>query len=140
MTSLMCLSGEAMAQLCCLAIAIYFEARGEPLDGQFAVAEVIYNRVLDERYPDDFCSVVFDDYQFSFANNGLRPSLPSPKSDAEAKRSLWVAKELIDNGPVLGISSTHYHEKSVSPYWKKDFTFDGSYGNHIFYTNETKYR
>lgn len=128
-----------MSPLMCLAIAIYFEARGEPLDGQFAVAEVIHNRVLDERYPDDICSVVFDDYQFSFANGNTTPSLPDTRGNPEAKKSLWVASESIDNGPILGISSTHYHEKSVRPHWSKKFTIDGSYGNHVFYTNETKY-
>lgn len=140
MAPLMCLSGEAVTQLCCLAIAIYFEARGEPLDGQFAVAEVILNRVEDRRYPDDICSVVFDDYQFSFANSNTTPSLPDPRTDPSAKRSIRVAKESLDNGPVLGISSTHYHEKSVSPPWRKKFDLDGSYGSHVFYTNNTAYR
>lgn len=129
-----------MAPIMCLAIAIYFEARGEPLDGQFAVAEVILNRVEDRRYPDDICSVVFDDYQFSFANGNTTPSLPDPRVDPSAKRSIRVAKESLDNGPVLGITSTHYHEKSVSPSWRKKFDLDGSYGNHVFYTNNTRYR
>lgn len=129
-----------MTPLMCLAVAIYFEARGESLDGQFAVAEVIQNRVEDRRYPDDLCSVVFDANQFSFANGGLYPSLPDPRSSPSAEKALWVAKESLDNGPILGISSTHYHEKSVSPPWSKKFDLDGSYGSHVFYTNNTKYR
>ena len=44
--------------LFCLALAVYFEARGEPAAGQLAVAHVVQNRVLDNRFPDNFCEVV----------------------------------------------------------------------------------
>ena len=47
-------------EVMCIATAIYFEARGEPLAGRFAVAEVVINRMHDPRYPDDACSVVYD--------------------------------------------------------------------------------
>ena len=47
-------------EIMCIAVAIYFEARGEPLAGRFAVAEVVINRMRDPRYPGDACSVVYD--------------------------------------------------------------------------------
>ena len=44
----------------CLALAIYFEARSEPVVGQLAVAQVVLNRVVDERHPDNICDVVME--------------------------------------------------------------------------------
>ena len=72
---------EAMAadaplsrDLQCLAQAIYFEARGEPLDGQLAVGAVIVNRTTSGRYPSDYCSVVTQPGQFSFVHGGRIPA------------------------------------------------------------------
>src|SRR6187455_3088204 len=58
----------------CLAQAIYFEARGEPLAGQLAVGAVIVNRTTSGRYPSDYCSVVTQRGQFSFVHGGHIPS------------------------------------------------------------------
>ena len=55
--------------LFCLAMAIYFEARGEPMVGQVAVAQVVINRVTDYRYPDDVCAVVKEGYYYSWDKN-----------------------------------------------------------------------
>ncbi len=52
----------------CLALVVYVEARGEPLDGQLMVAEVVLNRVAIEAYPDTVCDVAFDPKQFSGLN------------------------------------------------------------------------
>ena len=57
--------------LACLATAIYFEARGEPMVGQVAVAQVIMSRVSDERFPDNVCDVVKQGYYYSW-----KPSVP----------------------------------------------------------------
>ena len=138
MTSLMCLSGEAMTQLCCLAVAVFFEARGETTMGQYAVAEVVMNRVEDPRYPDTVCDVVFEDRQFSFTHDGRPDRLPRIPTRA-SRQARTVASDVLD-GYRIGISSTHYHTVSVDPFWNEHFELDGKIGNHLFYTNETNYR
>lgn len=127
-----------MTPLMCLSVAIYFEARGEPIDGQKAVAEVVMNRVEDGRYPDTICGVVFQKNQFSFTEDGKPDRLPKKPTRA-SKRAKKVAQEVLE-GDTIGITSTHYHTVSVSPYWKGYFDLDGKIGNHIFYTNNTKYK
>ncbi len=44
--------------LTCIALNVYYEARSEPLEGQYAVAHVVLNRVASPRFPDDACTVV----------------------------------------------------------------------------------
>lgn len=127
-----------MTAAMCLAVAVYFEARGEPLPGQYAVAEVVMNRVKDKRYPNTVCGVVFEKKAFSFTHDGKPDKLPNAHTRA-SKRALEVAKTIL-SGPVLGITSTHYHTVKVKPYWRKYFDLDGKVGGHIFYTNNTKYK
>src|SRR5688572_10043919 len=57
----------------CLAQAVYFESRGEPLTGQLAVARVVINRAASGLYPSDYCSVITQRSQFSFVRNGRIP-------------------------------------------------------------------
>ena len=58
-----------MLEILCLTVAIYYEARGEPIEGQAAVAQVILNRVQHPDFPDDACAVVFEPDQFSFVGD-----------------------------------------------------------------------
>ena len=127
-----------MTSLMCLAVAVFFEARGEPLDGQYAVAEVIMNRVEDSRYPDTVCGVVFQDRQFSFTHDGKPDRLPRIATRASQMAKI-VAKDVL-SGHQIGISSTHYHTLSVNPFWANYYDLDGLVGNHVFYTNNTPYR
>ena len=60
-----------MTPMMCLAAAIFFEARDQPLDGMMGVADVVMNRVESDRWPDDVCSVVYQSRQFSFTHDGL---------------------------------------------------------------------
>ena len=76
-------------QLRCLAGAIYFESRGEPLAGQLAVAEVILNRAASGRFADSPCGVVTQRGQFSFVRGGQIPSVPD---NANYRRAVAVAK------------------------------------------------
>ncbi len=122
----------------CLAIGIYFEARGEPIRGQAAVAQVILNRVRNPAYPNSICSVVYQNKswknrcQFSFACDALRDRVRSKKhwatAKAVAKRAtagkLWVKE--------VG-SSTHYHATYVRPRWAKTMKRMQKIGQHIFY-------
>ncbi len=122
----------------CLAIGIYFEARGEPVRGQAAVAQVILNRVKNPTYPNSICGVVYQNKtwknrcQFSFACDGLRDRVRSKKhwatAKAVAKRAtagkLWVKE--------VG-SSTHYHATYVRPRWARTMKRMKKIGQHIFY-------
>ena len=125
-----------MTAVMCLATAIYFEARGEHHTGQMAVAQVVVNRVADDRYPDTVCSVVWEPSAFSFTHDGRSDRMVDPESRS---RALQVARSTLDGGG-LGITSTHYHTVSVDPYWNDHYELDGVIGNHVFYTNETPHK
>jgi len=121
----------------CLTQAVYFEARGEPLIGQVAIAEVVMNRVADPKYPDNACKVVFQNQhmhnrcQFSFACDG-KPDRPQ---DLRAwERSLKVVA-LVMAGERSGVAqrATHYHASYVSPDWRLRLDKVGQVGRHIFY-------
>jgi spore germination cell wall hydrolase CwlJ-like protein len=120
----------------CLALAVYYEARGEPFDGQLAVAEVVMNRVEAERFPDDVCSVVTQGgenrhrCQFSFYCDGL-PERPGDMIAWKKAQELadWVLAERV----TLGVTATHYHAEYVSPDWVDDYTYLGQLGTHKFY-------
>ncbi len=122
----------------CLAAAVYFEARGEPVSGQAAVAQVVLNRVKAPAYPASICGVVYQNKkwrnrcQFSFACDGVRDKVTDKKSYALAQK---VAKE-VTNGKqwsrAVG-SSTHYHATYVSPRWAKSMKRMTKIGRHIFY-------
>lgn len=117
-------------QLECLAGAIYFEARGEPLAGQLAVAEVIVNRAASGRFPASYCGVVTQPSQFSFVKRGRIPAAPTQsetyrkaKAIAQiAHRGLWSSEAK---------DAQFFHATYVSPGWNKKRT--ARIGNHVFY-------
>lgn len=122
----------------CLAIAVYFEARSEPIDAQMAVAETILTRAAHPDYPDTVCGVVKQDKgpkahdcQFSFYCDGL----PDTPRDAKAWHTAQqVASEALSGG-TIGINATHYHTRAVRPVWRHGLTQIGAIGDHIFYTD-----
>lgn len=120
-----------MTSLFCLAAVIYFEARGEPLDGQAAVAGVVLERVASDRYPDDICGVAFQHRQFSAFNGGL----PTVHDDQAWRVSESVAQAVLDDpdGTVPILGATHYHTDQVDPYWSDHYQFIGQIGAHLFY-------
>lgn len=122
----------------CLAAGIYFEARGESVEGQAAVAQVILNRVRNPTYPNTICGVVYQNKdwrnrcQFSFACDGIRDRVQS-------KHHFRVAEEVgmaVTAGkiwlPEVG-SSTHYHATYVHPRWARAMERMKTIGQHIFY-------
>ena len=124
-----------MTGLECLALAIYFEARSEPVAGQIAVAEVVYNRVIDHRFPDTVCDVVWQRKQFSWTHDGKSDK---PK-DKQTYKEIYVLAKAIQNGILFeGHGATHYHADYVAPYWRKDLTLIKKVGKHMFYRWETK--
>ncbi|MEJ8571707.1 cell wall hydrolase [Microbaculum marinum] len=122
----------------CLATAIYFEARGESISGQKAVAQVILNRVLDYRYPDTVCGVVFQNQtwrnrcQFSFACDGRPERISDKGSWATAVK---IAEEALDGDYFMEDigEATHYHATYVQPRWSRYLNKVERVGTHIFY-------
>lgn len=114
----------------CLAIGVYYESKGEPLEGQLAVAEVILNRAKSGRFPASVCGVLTQRGQFSFVRNGR---LPQPPASARAwKTALAVAQVARDDAWDSRVSDAlFFHARYVSPGWRRARV--GSVGNHIFY-------
>lgn len=121
----------------CLAEALYFEARGETVEGQFAVAEVILNRVASKRFPDTLCGVVNQGTgrkfacQFTYTCDGRPENIDDQGAWTRVGK---VAKAAIDGAPhVLTKGATHYHATWVSPSWARKYTKTYAHGVHIFY-------
>jgi N-acetylmuramoyl-L-alanine amidase len=115
--------------LMCLALAVYHEARGENLDGQLAVAEVVINRVQDNGFPNNVCAVVMQKNQFSFYWDGKSDK---PRDKTAFATAVNIAQDALD-GKVLGHGATFYHATYVRPYWADLFEPIGRVGKHIFY-------
>lgn len=104
----------------CVADTVYYESRGEGIEGMRAVAHVIYNRSEKEgKHP---CIIVRQPKQFATG-----PSRPRDK--------LWqLAKRVVMNpGPDLTRGATYFHNRSVSPYWIRRMVVTFQFGGHIFY-------
>jgi len=116
---------------------VYFEARSEPLEGQLAVAQVVLNRVRSSFWPNDICSVVFQNEhrrhgcQFSFACDGLSDNPHNPRP---WKRSVLVAAvALHELWQDVTQSATHYHADYVAPAWGEVLYPTVRHGRHLFY-------
>ena len=131
--------------LVCLALNIYHEARDQPFIGQVAVAQVVMNRVHDDRYPDDVCEVVTQGPTYSW-----KPDFPvrhrcqfswycDGKSDRTPDQTAWEQALTIAQGVHTGNlddfveGATHYHATYVLPEWAETKTPVVQIGGHIFY-------
>lgn len=120
----------ADAQHECLAGAVYFESKGEPLRGQLSVAEVILNRARSGRFPASICGVVKQRGQFSFVRGGRFPAIA--RASAAWRRAVAVAH--IARGKLAEGAAPRalfFHARRVSPGWR--LTRVATVGNHIFY-------
>jgi len=131
-------AADSVRQMRCLAEAIYFESRSEPLEGQAAVGQVVLNRVRSGYYPANVCGVVYQDRerpfacQFSFACEGKALRIDEPGPWAVAMR---IAKEVVSGerfDPKLTYA-LNYHANYVYPFWAPMLTRLEKIGNHIFY-------
>ncbi len=122
----------------CLANAVYFEARSEPVRGQIAVAQVVMNRAFSGFYPNDVCGVVYQNAhrhlacQFTFACDGIADLVSDAESWERAKR---ISRETLDGKlwlPEIG-KATHYHASYVHPYWVRAMKKNAKIGLHHFY-------
>jgi len=119
-------------QASCLATAVYFEARGESVEGQLAVARVVVNRAASGRYPPDWCSVVKQPAQFSFVRHGQFPSIDTASS--AWARAQGVARLAVANVvPSVGSDVLWYHANYVAPSWGHRLNLVEKIGAHIFY-------
>ncbi|QGH74881.1 spore cortex-lytic enzyme precursor [Bacteriophage DSS3_MAL1] len=123
----------------CLAMAIYFEARSEPLPGQYAVAEVIVNRAADSRFPDTVCGVVKEDRgpkphdcQFSFYCDGKPETIAEPLAFDTAK---LIAADVLEGGTDYAGGALFYHTTGVSPRWSRNMNVVAEHGDHLFFTD-----
>lgn len=114
----------------CLAGAVYFEAKGESLDGQLAVAKTILNRTHSGRFPASVCGVVMQPAQFSFVRGGGFPPIARSSRNWKtavaiahiARNDLWDSS--VDN-------ALYFHARRVNPGWQ--LRKIAALGNHIFY-------
>jgi hypothetical protein len=116
----------------CLATAVYFEARGESLDGQLAVARVVMNRAASGQYPSTWCDVVKQPWQFSFVRNGEFPAITDMDSWKTAQGVARVAMANIV--PSLPSNVLWYHANYVHPSWGSRLTQYERIGAHIFFS------
>ncbi|KPQ06143.1 MAG: Cell Wall Hydrolase [Rhodobacteraceae bacterium HLUCCA12] len=124
-------------QFQCLQEAIYHEARGETIAGQFAVAEVILNRVDLPSFPDSVCDVVHQNAnrrnacQFSYACNGRSRTMAETGARELAGR---IAQLMLSGTPrELTDGATHFHTTAVRPVWSRRFAQTAQIGTHLFY-------
>jgi len=116
----------------CLAQAVYFEARGEPLDGQLAVAEVVINRATSGLYPTDYCSVITQRAQFSFVRNGVIPQ--ADETSQAWRRARAVAQIAQENlWQTQAADALYFHATYVSPSWARQKARLAQIDTHIFY-------
>lgn len=119
-------------ELRCLAGAVYFEARGEALDGQLAVAQVIINRSEDARFPRTYCGVVAQPGQFSFMRGSRMPAIRT--SSPAWARAVAIA-EIADQGlwESEAGEAVFFHAKYVRPGWSRTKARLAQIDTHIFY-------
>jgi spore germination cell wall hydrolase CwlJ-like protein len=122
----------------CLADAVYFESRGEPVRGQIAVAQVVMNRVFSGYYPRNVCATVYQNKhrrlacQFTFACDGIPEVVTEPNAWVRAMR---IARDVLDGKlwvPEVN-RATHYHAYWVRPSWVREMKRLYKFGVHSFY-------
>jgi len=126
----------------CLSEALYFEARGESVKGQFAVAEVILNRVDSPQFPNTVCGVVHQgtgrkyQCQFTYTCDGYKEVIAEHDAYEQVGK---VAKLMVGGAPrELTDGATYYHTKAVSPRWSRKFARTATIGVHHFYRPQTQ--
>jgi spore germination cell wall hydrolase CwlJ-like protein len=133
----MVFSQKSQSDADCLSQAVYYEARGEGLDGMRAVAQVILNRVRHPSYPKTICGVVYQGArlrtgcQFSFTCNGTMARGPAGWA---WQRSRQVAENALNGFVFRPVgTATHFHTGQVNPIWAKRMAAVATIGAHTFY-------
>jgi spore germination cell wall hydrolase CwlJ-like protein len=125
-------SAEPSGDMLCLAQAIYFEARGEPLAGQLAVGRVVVNRAESTAFPDDYCGVVKQPAQFSFVKNGWMPQANTGSAAwHRAKAIARIAHQELWDSPAH--DALFFHATRVRPSWARQKIARATIERHVFY-------
>lgn len=122
----------------CLSEALYYEARGEGVRGELAVAEVVFHRMVSGSYGHSICAVVYEGSgrkvcQFSFTCSG---DLSRPREASAWNEAEQLAAQILTGEVRLANSTggaTSYHATSVKPYWAPTLARTARIGKHIFY-------
>ncbi len=136
---------RAAKEMRCLALNIYFEARGEIAEGQLAVALVTMNRLRNRHYPNSVCGVVWQKHQFSWTHDG--------RSDRPTDKRAWALAQKISRFAYqrfeklsarsrkaldLTKGALHYYApRLASPYWAKVHSVTREIGGHVFLTGRS---
>jgi len=121
-----------IAAAACLSLALYHEARGEPLQGQLMAARVIVNRMKSPRWPSSMCGVITQDRQFSFYRKN---NTPKPRDEVAWAKAQKLATDIINDPDILPYSTVdHYHAVNVQPVWRRQLYRVVRIGQHIFYS------
>jgi spore germination cell wall hydrolase CwlJ-like protein len=116
----------------CLAGTVYFEARGEPLYGQLAVAEVVINRSRSGQFPKTYCGVVYQRSQFSFIRRGTMPRIDEASAAWRQARAIaQIAHH--DHWNSQAEEALYFHANYVRPSWAKRRVAAATINRHIFY-------
>lgn len=120
------------AEMECLAGAVYFEARGEPLAGQLAVAQVVINRTESRHFPSTYCGVVHQPRQFSYVRNGRTPHI---RRDTQAWRNARAIARIAHEGlwDSQAGDALYFHANYVRPNWSRTKQALATIDTHVFY-------
>jgi len=118
----------------CLALNIYFEARGESIPGKWAVGQVVLNRVEDKRFPNNICGVVKQHKQFSWYWDGKSDKPGVNKAWADSKKVAKILLHKHRSAPYdFSEGATHYFNPNLAdPYWRNAGELTTIIGNHVF--------
>ena len=126
------IADELSPDMKCLAQAVYFEARGDPLSGQLAVARVVIYRTASGLYPSDYCSVVTQRAQFSFVKGGRIPQADeTSRAWLRAKAIAQIAHQ--DLWECEADDALYFHATYVNPRWARRKTQLARIDTHVFY-------
>ena len=123
--------------LLCMSVAVYYEARDQPIEGQIAVAQVIQKRAENRhRGQNTICGVVKDKHQFTFYWDGLKEE---PKDMLALDIARYISSKVLakEYGNICGHGkANHYHTFAVNPFWNRNMQFECIAGNHIFWSDK----
>lgn len=117
-----------------MAICVYHEARGEPMEGQVAVAQIILNRAQSRRQT--IREVVFAPYQFSWANGGARPPIADYEALIRAAKAVALAIARRATGDNMESADHYFADYIETPKWAKTMVFIKKIGKHLFYRDK----